>query len=120
MSYEVAHCALFTVYIFNNYAEDKRALARRLSRSTCGLFHGQTRGRKSVLRVKREKVHVVPDAKFLVERPAVGEGLFTGIVYACEVAASWRATPRLYGGTLGKLLDRKKGGRKVGIKLSFS
>lgn len=61
----------------------------RLRGGTCGLLDGQTGGCEPVLGIEREQIHVVPDAKFLVERPTVGEGLFTGVVHAREVSASW-------------------------------
>lgn len=62
----------------------------RLRRGTCYVLDGEAGGREPVLGIEREEVHVVPDAKLLVKRPAVGECLFTGVVHASEVSASWR------------------------------
>lgn len=59
-------------------------------RGTCGTLDGQTSGSEPVLGIEREEVHVVPDAKLLVERPTLGEGLVTGVLQTCEVTASWR------------------------------
>lgn len=59
-------------------------------RGTCGTLDCQTGGRESVLGIEREEVHVVPDAKLVVERSTLGEGLVTGVLQACEVTASWR------------------------------
>lgn len=59
-------------------------------RDTCGVLDGQTGGCESVLGVEGQEVHVIPDAKLLVEGSAVGEGLIAGVVHAREVAASWR------------------------------
>lgn len=62
----------------------------RLRRGTCDIVDRQTGGREPVLSIERQEVHVVSDAKFLIQWPAVGEGLFTGVVHAREVSASWR------------------------------
>lgn len=62
----------------------------RVKRGTCDVLDGEAGGREPVLGIEREEVHVVPDAELLVKRPAVGEGLFTGVVHASEVSASWQ------------------------------